>query len=176
MTAVTSEPTQRARTIAGWPGKATAVATSTTGLMAGADSMNVSAAAPETPSPNSRRATGTEPHSQPGRAAPPTPATATAIAGRRGSQRASFSAETNAAIRPLITTPSTRKGRAWTNTPQNTVAATPTSAFPATKALIAPADNASAMSEASKTSIDPIRRRRSVGGGGHRPILHALTD
>ena len=163
MTAVISEATQRASTIAGSPGKATAVATSTTGLMAGADSMNVSAAAPVVPSPNSRRATGTDPHSQPGRAAPPTPATATAIAGRRGSQRASLSAETKAAISPLITTPSTRNGSACTKTPQNTVAATARSGLPATNALIAPAARAIAMSDASKSSIDPTRLRRRVG-------------
>ena len=164
-----SDATQRASTIAGSPGKATAVATSTTGLIAGADSMNVNAAAPDAPSPNSRRATGTEPHSQPGSAAPPTPATATAIAGRRGSQRASRSAETNAAISPLTTTPNTRKGSAWTNTPQNTVAATARLGLPATKALIAPAERASAMSEASKTSIEPMRLRRSVGAAVTAP-------
>lgn len=43
--AVASEPARRATTIAGSPGKATAVATSTTGLIAGADKRNVNAAA-----------------------------------------------------------------------------------------------------------------------------------
>ena len=99
-----------AATICGWPGNATAVATSTTGLMAGAASMNVNAAAPTAPSPKRRRATGTEPHSQPGRAAPPTPATRIAAAGLRGNQRASRSGVTNAATSPLITIPSARKG------------------------------------------------------------------
>ena len=43
----------------GAPGNATAVATNTTGLIAGAASMNVNAAAPVAPpSPNNRRATG----------------------------------------------------------------------------------------------------------------------
>jgi hypothetical protein len=41
--------------------------------------MNVNAAAPITPSPKSRRATGTEPHSQPGNAAPPMPANRMAV-------------------------------------------------------------------------------------------------
>ena len=54
-TAVASDATQRATTMAGWPGNATAVATSTTGLIAGADSMKVSAAAPLVPDPHVRR-------------------------------------------------------------------------------------------------------------------------
>ena len=174
VTAVSSEATQRASTIAGSPGKATAVATKTTGLIAGAESMNVSAAAPWAPSPNSRRPTGTEPHSQPGNTAPPTPATATAATDRRGSQRASRSADTNAAISPLITTPSTRKGSAWTNTPQNTVAAMLRSGLPVTNALIAPADNPSAMSPTSKISVEPMRTRRTVGAAVTAPSCLAL--
>ena len=114
ISAVSSEATHRAATICGWPGNATAVATSTTGLIAGAASMNVNAAAPTAPSPNSRRATGTEPHSQPGSAAPPTPTPATTIAaaGFRGNHRVSRSAEMKVATSPLITTPSPRKGMA----------------------------------------------------------------
>ena len=122
-TAVSSDATQRGSTIAGWPGNATAVATSTTGLTAGAASMKVSAAAPAAPSPNSRRATGTDPHSQPGSAAPPPRPRGSPTPVRRGSQRASRSGDTNAAISPLTTTPTTRNGTAWTNTPQNTVPA-----------------------------------------------------
>ena len=157
-TAVASDARHRASTSAGWPGNATAVATSTTGLIAGAESMNVSAAAPLVPGPNSRRATGTDPHSQPGSAAPPIPASATANAGLRGNHRDSRSALTNAAISPLTTTPSTRNGSAWTNTPQNTVAAVLSRGSPATKALIAPAETASAMRLNSKTSREPTRR------------------
>ena len=68
----------------GCPGNATAVATSTTGLIAGAESRNVSAAAAGAPRETSRPAIGTEPHSQPGSAAPATAATGTAYAGAVG--------------------------------------------------------------------------------------------
>ena len=71
--AVSSEATKRAATTSGWPGKATAVATSTTGLIAGADSMKANAAAGATPRAVSRPAIGTEPHSQPGSATPAKP-------------------------------------------------------------------------------------------------------
>jgi hypothetical protein len=81
------------------------VATSTTGLTAGAASMKVKAAAPATPSPNSRRATGTDPHSQPGSAAPETPAARMAAGVRRGDPRASRSGDSNTVISPLTTTP-----------------------------------------------------------------------
>ena len=74
--------TSRATTICGRPGNATDVATSTTGLIAGADSRNASAAAGVTPRRTSAPAIGTEPHSQPGRIAPATPATGTARIGR----------------------------------------------------------------------------------------------
>lgn len=112
--------------------------------------MNVNAAAPTcplpvplsvplsvpapAPSPKSLRATGTDPHSHPGNAAPPTPATTIAALVRRGNQRASRSGVTTTAMSPLITTPSARNGRAWTNTPQNTVAAVATSGVSATNA------------------------------------------
>ncbi len=110
--AVSSDAVSRATTIAGWPGNATEVATNTTGLIAGALSMKARAAGPAAPSPNRRRAAGTEPHSQPGSAAPATPAARTAALGRRGSQRARRSGETYAAMSPLTTTPRTRNGSA----------------------------------------------------------------
>ena len=148
----------RARTILGAPGNATAVATSTTGLIAGAASMNVRAAAPVAPpSPNNRRATGTEPHSQPGSAAPPTPAANTATAGRRGSQRAKRSGDTNTAINPLTTTPSTRKGTACTNTPQNTVPAVDNAALLATPFRSVVAAKAQASKKPTSSCIDPTR-------------------
>src|SRR5204862_336472 len=78
-TATTNRPT----TIPGRPGNATLVATSTTGLIAGADSRNASAAAGGTPRRINAPATGTDPHSQPGSAAPARPATGTASSGRR---------------------------------------------------------------------------------------------
>src|SRR5689334_4380131 len=114
--------TNLAATISGWPGNATAVATSTTGLIAGAESKKVSAAAGVTPRDISRRAIGTEPHSQPGRAAPASAATGTAYTGRSGNTRESVAGETNAAITALTVTPRTRKGSAWTATATKTVA------------------------------------------------------
>jgi len=80
MTATASEATNRASTNSGRPGKATAVAISTTGLIAGADSRKVSAAAGGTPRDISPPATGTEPHSHPGSSSPAAPATGTAAA------------------------------------------------------------------------------------------------
>ena len=77
-TAVITEARKRANTISGLPGNATAVATSTTGLIAGAESRNANAAAGVTPRRSSPPAIGTEPHSQPGSATPAMPATGTA--------------------------------------------------------------------------------------------------
>src|ERR1700739_2082394 len=163
ITAVSSDAPIRARTILGAPGNATAVATSTTGLIAGAASMKVKAAAPVAPpSPNSRRATGTDPHSQPGSAAPPTPAATTATAGFRGNQRANRSGDTNTAINPLTTTPSARKGRACTNTPQNTVPAVDSAALSETAFRSIVAEKAQANRMPTNTSIDPTRSLRLV--------------
>src|SRR5918993_214999 len=113
-TAVASEARNRAATISGRPGNATAVETSTTGLMAGAASMNANAAAGAAPRAVSRPAIGTAPHSQPGRATPASPAAGTATSGCLGSARASHPGGTRAVIAPLSTTPRTRKGSAWT--------------------------------------------------------------
>ena len=113
----------RATTIPGSPGNATAVATRTTGLIAGAASRKASAAESGRPCPISRRATGTDAHSQPGSTAPASPATGTASAGRLGSSRPSAAGDTKAAISPDSTTPSTRNGNACTQTATNTVAA-----------------------------------------------------
>lgn len=113
--------TNRARTICGLPGNATAVAASTIGLIAGADSRNASAAAGVTPRRTSAPATGTEAHSQPGRTAPAIPATGTAREGRLGSARAKNDGGTNTAMIADSSTPRTRKGNAWTTTATNTV-------------------------------------------------------
>src|SRR6266508_1631275 len=114
--------TRRATITAGRPGKATAVAVSTTGLIAGADSRNASAAAGSAPRATSRPAIGTDPHSQPGSAAPAAAATGTASAGRRGSALGRKPAGTKAATAALITTPSTRNGIACTAIATNRVA------------------------------------------------------
>ena len=123
MIAVSSDAPTLAPTICGCPGKATTVDTTTIGLIAGAASMNVRAAAPSAPSPNSRRASGTDPHSHPGRAAPLAAAATTATEGRRGSHRDSRSGVTNVASSALSSTPSARKGKACTKIPAKTVPA-----------------------------------------------------
>lgn len=161
ITAASRDAAIRARTILGAPGNATAVATKTTGLIAGAASMNVKAAAPVAPpSPNNRRATGTDPHSQPGNAAPPTPAANTATAGRRGSQRANRCGDTNTAINPLTTTPSARKGIACTNTPQKTVPAVDNAWLPKTAFRNIVVEKAHANRMPTSTSDDPMRTPR----------------
>src|SRR5262249_34252802 len=114
--------TNRAATTCGRPGNATAVATTTTGLIAGEASRNASAAGGATPRAISPPATGTDAHSQPGSSAPAAPATGTAAYWLRGSARAKKAGGTNAAIAPEISTPSTRNGSACTHTATNTVA------------------------------------------------------
>jgi hypothetical protein len=124
--------------------------------------MNVNAAAPAAPlSPNNRRPTGTDPHSQPGNTAPPIPAANTATAGRRGSQRANRSGDTNAAIKPLTTTPSAKNGSASTKTPQNTVPAVANAALLDTVLRSIVVDTAPASRMQTSSSIDPIRRLRT---------------
>src|SRR5918998_4822968 len=71
----------------------------------------------------SRRATGTDAHSQPGSTSPAAPATGTAAAGRVGNTPRSTAGERNAAIAPESSTPSTRNGSACTQMATNTVAA-----------------------------------------------------
>ena len=83
-TATTRLATPRATTISRSFGKATAVAVSTIGLIAGAASRNASAAAGVTPRRISEPAIGTLPHSQPGSTTPATLATGTASAGMPG--------------------------------------------------------------------------------------------
>src|SRR5689334_19241379 len=176
-TAVSSDAAMRATTIRGAPGNATAVATRTTGLIAGAASMNVNAAAPVTPpSPNNLRANGTDPHSQPGSATPPTPAATTATAGRRGSQRANRWGDTNTAITPLTTTPSTRKGIACTKTPQNTVPTVDRAALLKTALRRAVAATAQANRMATSTSIEPGRNLRPDFSVSTRAIISAPTN
>ena len=119
--AVSRLATNRASTILGWPGKATAVETSTTGLIAGEASRNANAAAGATPRRISAPATGTDPHSQAGSTAPASPATGTAAAARRGSARSKKRVGTNAVIAADSTVPSMRNGSACTITETKTV-------------------------------------------------------
>ena len=81
ITAVSSPAISLAHTMFGSLVNATAVAISTIGLIAGAESMNASDADGRTPRSISRFEIGTEPHSQPGSAAPQTVATGTASVG-----------------------------------------------------------------------------------------------
>src|SRR3989442_6229724 len=107
--------------MAGFPGKAAAVAVSTIGLIAGAERRKANAADGVTPRRIRLFATGTEAHSQPGRTTPATPATGTASAGLRGRIRVNRSAGTNALIAPDRTVPRRRKGSAWTVMARQTV-------------------------------------------------------
>ena len=100
--------TNRATTITGRPGNATAVEMSTIGLIAGEESRNANAAAGVTPRRINAPATGTEPHSHAGRIAPATPATGTA-APVRGSARSKNLVGTNAVIAADSTVPKTQK-------------------------------------------------------------------
>ena len=84
ITAVSSPAINLAHTMFGSLVNATAVAISTIGLIAGADSMNASDADGRTPRSISRLEIGTDPHSQPGSAAPHTLATGTARAALLG--------------------------------------------------------------------------------------------
>ena len=94
---------------------------------------------------------------------PANPAARTAVPVRRGSQRASRSGGTNTAMRPLITTPSPRNGRACTNTPQNTVPAVASVVLPATAARSHTPEIAKATRHRIRASIDPMRRTARVG-------------
>ena len=122
ITAVAKDAMNRATTIIGSPGKATKVEASTMGLMAGAESRKARAAAGATPRDIRPLATGTEAHSQPGSTAPAAPATGTASAGFFGRALFQNEAGTKAAIAPESTTPSTRKGIAWTTIEMKIVA------------------------------------------------------
>ncbi len=120
-TAVASEATNRPATIIGWPGNASDVATSTTGLIAGAESRNASAAAGVTPRRIRLPATGTEAHSHPGSTTPAVPATGTARAGWRGSKRVKTRSGTSAPTVAETSAPSRRNGTPWTTTAVKTV-------------------------------------------------------
>ena len=94
-----SDVTARATTTFGCPEGATAVDARTTGLIAGADSRNASAAARVTPRFINAADTGTDAHSQPGRMTPDALATGTARAGCLGNAFAKKDAGMNA-VRP----------------------------------------------------------------------------
>jgi hypothetical protein len=163
-TAAASEATNRAATTSGRPGKATAVDTSTTGLMAGAASMKAKAAAAGAPPAVRRPAMGTAPHSQPGRATPASPAAGTATSGRSGSALASQPGGTRAAIAPLTTTPRTRKGRAWVLMDTNTVVQVPT-AGPSSSPASGPR---SQKASPTATASQPQAGRRTCSGDSSR--------
>src|SRR3954471_23826531 len=121
ITAVSSPATSLAQTIDGVLVKATAVAIRTIGLIAGALNINANDADGRTPRSINRFEIGTEPHSQPGSAAPQIAATGTARAALLGMIRLKTLGGTKAAIAPETTTPSTRNGVAWTQMATKTV-------------------------------------------------------
>src|SRR6185312_12174868 len=118
-TATTRLAAPRPITIAGLPGKATAVAVSTIGLIAGAASRNAIAAAGVTPRRISDPAIGTLPHSHPGSTTPASPAAGTASAGCFGSAFSQNERGTKTAMIADSTTPNTRNGEACTSTDTN---------------------------------------------------------
>jgi len=144
--------------MAGSPGKATAVATSTTGLIAGAASRKVNAAASGRPWPINRRATGTEAHSQrvaPRRPAPPPaprtrPASAAAGPARRVT-RTRRSARTARRRAPGTAAPVHRRRR-------NTVAAIRTE-VPSSAAASGRCSSSAATSTALNTCNEVTRRQ-----------------
>jgi hypothetical protein len=98
------------------------VATSTTGLMAGAANRNATAAAGCTPRAPNRPAIGTEAHSQPGNTAPANAAVGTANPTDPGRARSSTAGDSQAEMAPLTNTPNAKNGSACTTTATNTVA------------------------------------------------------
>src|SRR3954466_7543994 len=115
-TATTRLAAPRPITISGLPGKATAVAVNTIGLMAGAARGNAIGPAGVTPRRISEPAMGTLPHSQPGSTTPASPAAGTASAGCFGSALAQNDCGTKTAMTAESTTPKTRNGTACTST------------------------------------------------------------
>ena len=113
-TAVVNEATNRASVISGWPGNATYVDTSTTGLIAGAASRKVSAADGATPRAIKPPDTGTDAHSHPGRTTPDAHATGTASASFFGNALRQKEGGTKAVMNPDSITPSARNGSACT--------------------------------------------------------------
>ena len=163
---VSSEARKRARTISGRPGKATAVDTSTTGLIAGAASMKVNAAAGETPLARSRAAIGTEAHSQPGRAAPARPAAGTASASCLGRALASQPGGTRAAMAPEMSTPRTRNGRAWMTIDTSSVDQNWTAEPSKNSATRPRLPSPTATSSTSSSTLNRRGRRFAVAAGG----------
>ena len=163
--AVSRLATNRAATIAGSPGNATAVDTSTTGLIAGEASRNANAAAGATPRRMSAPATGTEPHSQAGSAAPAMPATGTAATGLRGSARSKNRAGTNAVIAADSSVPRTRNGSACTMTETKTVTNVDAPGEE-TRSTSQPRSNRTTSTTTASISTDPRRRRHRDAGVG----------
>lgn len=93
---------------------------------------------------------GTEPHSHPGITAPEAPATAIASDGRAGNTRRTIAGVTHAAIAPLTTVPSTRKGIAWMTTPAKIVAAVCSRALELSRSADGMASNAAATTTVTK--------------------------
>ena len=93
----------------------------TTGFTIGAASMNVTAAAGETPLRASRRATGTDPHSQTGKAMPASAAAGSCAARGSRARRANDDAGTNTSIVAETSAPSATNGMASISSEPKTI-------------------------------------------------------
>ena len=110
--AMARAPRGRAANNQGWSGKAAQVLANTIGLSTGAANRKPRAVASGAPPASRRRATGTLPHSQAGKAKPkaaPVRGPSRGWAGKRCSQRPPGLSQR---AREAITTPISRKGRA----------------------------------------------------------------
>ncbi len=139
-------------------------------MIAGAESRNAIAAAGVTPRFISAADTGTEAHSQPGRITPDALATGTARAGCLGSAFAKNDAGTNAVSAAESSTPSTRKGSAWTVTPTNMVAQvrTPSSVNRPAKIL---RPNSASADQHDSVSVNAIEEPAGSSGSGGSGLL-----
>lgn len=189
-TAVSSEAVKRATTIAGWPGKATAVDTRTAGFTAGAASRKVRATAGAMPRRIRLPAIGTAAHSQPGRPTPASPATGTPRTGRRGTTRASTRSESRIEMPAKSSTPSTRKGVDCTTMARKIVLQVATCGWsssgdahgPATSARTSTAPTSSTCpippttARTRSTTPEPGRRGGSPPGGDLRVRVTSLVS
>nr|BFE49949.1 hypothetical protein GCM10017745_33760 [Saccharothrix mutabilis subsp. capreolus] len=137
-----------------------AVAARTTGLTAGAESRNASAAAGVIPLRTNAPATGTEPHSQPGSTNPVAAAAGTANTGLRGNALTKNDRGTKTAMAADNATPNARNGKACNTMDTNTVAQVCTTGARKTPPNTPRTTKTTSRSPAN-TSTDPILRRTS---------------
>ena len=122
----------------------------------------------------SRRATGTDAHSHPGRTSPAAPATGTASAGRAGRTRRSTAGETHAASTPDSSVPSTRNGSACTQIATNTVAPVRTVGA-SSRPTSGPCSSVASSSVAQSATSDAVPRDVVVAGPGALTVGDAAS-